>query len=191
MHKKAGLLIIVMCVAFAIVAGCSNSSSKPTQASPNQVAATAQSVTAASITTTAAQTAQYDFSKVTHTDVSAIAAHWSSGAENDGIIIHPDLKDAAGESVQWSGSTLPVDIEIYTTKTDSNYKTVKDQLVYKGTGTISDWMDGNMFSKGGIQVSFASMQVPAGETFGITYVTVHTPDGKTYAAKYGITPLTP
>jgi len=186
MSKKT-ILIILMALAVTILvisAGCT-SPSGPTQASPNQGSQPQTS----SKQVTAAQS-QYDFSEVTHADVSTIKAHWSSGAEDDGITVHPSLLDVTSKSVTWSGVSIPVDIEIYSTKFDANYKQVKDQLVYKGSGTISNWQDGNMFMGGGIQVPFASMKVPAGKTYGWTYVTVHMPDGKTYSAKDEYTSLT-
>ena len=117
---------------------------------------------------------KYDFSQVTRADVSAINGHWTSGAEDDGIIVHPSLLNVKGQTVIWSGVSLPVDIEIYAADNDFG-KWVKGQLVYQGKGTISDW-------KGEIQVPFSSMNVPAGSGYGFTYVTIHMPDGKTYSA---------
>jgi len=201
MPKKTILVILLtlVVITLAISAGCT-SPSGPTQASPNQVSPTQAtpiktsptqvSYTLAPSTKATATQSQYDFSQVTHAEVSTIKAHWSSGAEDDGITVHPSLLDVKGQDVMWSGVALPVDIEIYTTKYDANYKSVKDQLVYKGTGTITNWQDGNMFMGGGIQVPFSSMKIPAGKTYGVTYVTVHMPDGKTYSAKDELTSLT-
>lgn len=187
MQTKTNLVILLtlVVITLAISAGCT-SPTGPTQASSNQASqpqTTSKQVTVAQ--------SQNDFSQVTHAEVSTIKAHWSSGAEDDGITVHPSLLDVKGQIVTWSGVPLSVDIEIYSTKFDANYKQVKDQLVYKGTGTITNWQDGNMFMGGGIQVPFASMKVPAGKTYGWTYVTVHMPDGKTYSAKYELTSLTP
>ncbi|MCX6697205.1 MAG: hypothetical protein NTV84_06540, partial [Methanoregula sp.] len=166
----------LVAITFAISAGCT-SPTGPTRASPIQATPIQVSQTLAPSTQATATNSQSDFSQVTHAEVSTNLAHWSSGAEYDGIAVHPSLYDVKSQTVTWSGVPLPVDIEIYTTKYDANYKTVKDQLVYKGTGTISNWQDGNMFMGGGIQVPFASMKVPAGKTRGVIYVTVHMPDG--------------
>lgn len=132
-----------------------------------------------------------EFSKVTHASVSTIRKNWDNDAEYDGITVHPSLKDASDETVKWSGMRLNVDIEIWSTKFDNNFKEVKDQLVYKGSGTISSWEDGNMFMGGGIQVPFSSMRVPAGESFGWTYATVHVPGEQTFSDIDRITALTP
>ena len=181
--------LILISIIFAISAGCV-SESGPTQASSNQLS-TPQSSSNQVSTTQGYSGPQGDFSQVTHADVITKQGHWTSGAESDGIIIYPALKDSKDTDVVWSGASLPVDIEIYSTKLDPNFNEIKDLLVYKGTGTISSWQDGNMFMGGGIQVPFSSMNVPAGKTVGWTYVTIHTPDGKSYSAVWKITALTP
>ncbi len=185
MRKITLFLFTLAVITLVFSVGCT-SKSGPTQASPIQVTPT--QAPQSQVTTSPAYN---DFSQVTHVTVSTVKAHWSSGAEDDGITVHPDLQDAAGQTLKWSGVSLPVDIEIYTLKFDANYKQVKDKLVYKGTGTINSWQDGNMFLNGGIQIPFADMNVPGGETYGVTYVTVHTPDGKTYSDKWEYTSLTP
>jgi len=206
MEIKSYIWIIttLVVIILAITAGCT-SPTGPTQASPNQLpsqtpyknAAERQSSWYTTQTTlgqsksVANYQSQNDFSQVTHAEVSTIHGHWSSGAEYDGISVHPSLRDVKGQDITWSGVNLPVEIEIYTTKFDTSYKEVKDKLVYKGTGTISNWQDGNMFMGGGIQVPFSSMNVPAGETYGWTYVTIHMPNGKTFSAKEQFTSLTP
>jgi hypothetical protein len=189
--KKAILLFLIsiIMITFAFSAGCT-SDSGPTQASPNEVSNSQTSPN--QMTTTQASTIpQGDFSQVTHADVSTKQGHWTSGADADGIIVYPALEDVKGADVIWSGYTLPVDIQIYSTKFDASYNQVKDLLVYQGAGTISSWQDGNMFMGGGIQVPYSSMKVPTGQTYGWTYVTVHTPDGKTYSAVDKYTSLKP
>ncbi|WP_346434785.1 hypothetical protein [uncultured Methanoculleus sp.] len=111
---------------------------------------------------------------MTHASVSTIRDNWDADAEDDGITVHPDLLDQYDETVKYSDVSIPVDIQIWTTKFDSNYKEQKDKLIYQGSGTITTWKDGNMFMKGGIKVPFSSMNVPSGEMFGWTYVTIHT-----------------
>lgn len=132
-----------------------------------------------------------DFSKITHLEVSTIGKNWDADAEKDGITVHPNLMDTSGKTVQWSGATLPVDIEIWSTVFNSDFKQVKDKLVYKGSGVITTWKDGNMFMDRGIKVPFSSMNVPAGTTYGWTYATVHIPDGKSYSGIDQFTSLSP
>ncbi len=191
MQTKTNLVILLtlFVITLAISAGCT-SETGPTQASPNQASPNHESPNQMS-TTQASTVLQGDFSQVTHADVMTKQGHWTSGADADGIIVYPALEDVKGADVTWSGYTLPVDIQIYSTKFDSSYNEVKGQLVYQGSGTISSWQDGNMFMGGGIQVPYSSMKVPAGQSYGWTYVTVHTPDGKTYSAVDKLTSLTP
>lgn len=182
------VVFIIVCIIIAAFVFGSTGTTHP--------ASTATSVSGAAVTTIAAHTtastsSMVDFSKVTHISASTIQKHWSSGAGYDGITVHADLRDSSDATIKWSGTTLPVDIQIYSTKFDSNYKKVKDKLVYQGTGQITSWVDGNMFMGGGIKVPYSSMNVPAGEQYGWTIVTVHTPDGKTYADTDQITALTP
>ncbi|WP_067047922.1 hypothetical protein [Methanofollis ethanolicus] len=120
-----------------------------------------------------------------------IKENWDADAEDDGVTVHPDLLDQYDETVKYSDASIPVDIQIWTTKFDNNFKEQKDKLVYKGSGTITTWKDGNMFMKGGIKVPFSSMNVPSDEAYGWTYATIHTPDGKTYEAVDKFTALTP
>jgi len=132
-----------------------------------------------------------DFLKVTHASVSSIRKNWDADPEDDGITIHPSLRDDKDSTVYWSGATLPVDIEIWSTKYGDDFIEVKDKLVYSGSGTIDNWEDGNMFMGGGIRIPFESMNVPVGENYGWTYATIHTPDGKTYSALDKFTALKP
>lgn len=185
------ILIILIAVLFPQPASVTSTAAVPTP-SPNPIPQQVTIIPAASLSTpTPSGVSLTDFSSVTHAEVSVVKGHWTSGAEDDGIVIHPDLRDASGQTFKWYGPALPVDIEIYSTSFDSNYKQVKDKLVYKGTGTISNWEDGNMFMNGGIQVPFTDLNVPSGQNFGWTYVTIHMPDGKTYSAKWELTPFSP
>lgn len=182
------VVFVIFCIfVAAFVYGGTGSTAHPVSAS---VSGAVTGTTIAAHTTISTLSNPADFSQVTHLSVLTMKSHWGSGADYDGILISPDLKDSSDTSIHWSGATLPVDIQIYSTKFDSNYKEVKDKLVYQGTGHISSWKDGNPYM-GGIQVPFSSMQVPAGETYGWAVVTVHLPDGKTYADTDQVTPLTP
>lgn len=117
-------------------------------------------------------------SDATTLSVSAMSKNWDSDADDDGIILYPDIKNSNGNSIKWSGLELPVSIKIYTTNYDSNFQEYKDKLVYTGTGTISSWEDGNMFSEGGIKVPYNQIHAPSGENYGWAYATVTLPDGK-------------
>lgn len=117
--------------------------------------------------------------------------NWDSDAEDDGIVIFPNLKDASDETVKWDGAILPVDVEIWTTDIDSNFKEQKDQLVYQGSGTIDSWEDGNFILGGGIRVPFEQIQLPSDKTYGWVYAKVHTPDGKTFEGVEKYASLTP
>ena len=109
--------------------------------------------------------------------------NWDSDAEDDGIIIYPDLKDNSGETVKFENIELPVKIKIYTTKYTEDFKEVKDRLVYSGTGTINSWEDGNFFFAGGIKVSFEDISsLQSEDDYGWVYATITLPDGRTIEA---------
>jgi len=130
-----------------------------------------------------------DFSSVTHGSVMTVSKNWDATAQNDGIIVYPDLRDASDKTVQWSNAELPVEILIYTKKLDSNYQQVKDQLVYSGTGIISSWKDGNMFMNGGLKVPYVDIHAPADQNFGITLVKIKLPNGRVIETEEPFTSL--
>ena len=132
-----------------------------------------------------------DFTSVAMASVTTMKKSWDADAEDDGLVVYPDLKDDKSETVKWSGTTLTVDIEIWSTKTDANYNKQKDQLLYKGTGTIDSWEDGNFILGQGIRVPFEQIKVPSGQTTGWVYAKIHTPDGKTYEGVEKYASLTP
>lgn len=127
-------------------------------------------------------------SSVTHGSLTTLSQNWDADAEDDGIIIYPDLKDAQDRTIQWSGAELPVEIEIYTTKFDSKFKLTKGDLVYSGTGKITSWRDGNMFAGGGIKIPFEDINA-GDENSGITLVRVSLPDGRTIESEFPFTSL--
>ncbi len=145
----------------------------------------------ASAATTSYSQPKADFSTVTHGSVMVVTKNWDEDAEDDGIVLYPDLLDSNDRSVKWGGVELPVDIEIWTTKYDSHFKEVKDQLVGSGSSTITSSDDSNMFMKGGVRVKFDQMSVPSGKTVGNAIVKVHLPDGRVIESEYAYTPLTP
>lgn len=120
----------------------------------------------------------------THADVDTISKNWDADAENDGIIIYPELKNNNDEIVNFEDVSLVVDIEIWTTKYDDNFNEVKDRQIYKGTGTITSWKDGNPFFQFGIKVPFEDVKTIASDReYGLVLVKIHTIDGKVYEAK--------
>jgi hypothetical protein len=132
-----------------------------------------------------------DFSHIAGIDVVVIGKDWDSVPGNDGILIYPDLKDVNQQSILWEGTPLPTDVEIWSAKSGGDQKETKDQLIYRGSDNITSWRDGKILMGGGIRIPFTVMKVPEGKTTGMTYVTVHTPEGKTYTGYSGTTPLIP
>ena len=116
--------------------------------------------------------------------VMTMTKNWDADAEDDGIVVYPDLKDSSGESVKFEGIELPVDIKIYTTKYTQDFKEVKDRLVYSGTATIDSWKDGNFLLEGGIKIPFESINaVGSDKDYGWVYTTITLPDGRTIEAR--------
>jgi len=182
------LLILVVCLTAAILAaGCCGSSSSSSYATS---APTASSNVVAQTTAASGSGNSAQFASAVSASVMTMKKNWDSDADDDGIVVFPDIKDAAGETVKCSGATLPVSVEVWTTKMDSNFKEQKDQLVFQGSGTIDSWEDGNFLLGQGIRIPFDQMNVPAGETFGWTYAKIQTPDGKTYEGVEKFTSLT-
>ena len=98
-------------------------------------------------------------------------------------IVNPELKDASDDAVKFEGVELKVDMEIWTTKMNDNFKEVKDRKIYSGSGTIDSWKDGNFMFDGGIKVPFEDIK--AGESdrdYGELYVKIYAND-KVYEAK--------
>jgi hypothetical protein len=133
----------------------------------------------------------YDFSGVTHASVTIMEKNWNSDAKNDGIVIYPNLLDVSDQTIKWIGATLPVSVKIWSKKTDSNYNSVPDRLLFTGNGEISDWKDGNFLLGNGIRVPFDQISKQGDEKYGITLVTITLPDGRTMEAKDTVTSLIP
>lgn len=129
------------------------------------------------------------FASVVKARVQAIPRGWDSEAGNDGIVVYPELLDANDRAVQWSGPPLTVDIEIWAIRLDSNFEEHKGQLIYRGTGTIKNWKDGNFLLEGAIRVPYKQMSIPSDASYGRTYARVHTPDGKIYEGVCEVTEL--
>jgi hypothetical protein len=119
----------------------------------------------------------------TTASVDTMAKNWDADAEDDGIIVYPELKDANNETVQFENTEMNVDIELWTTKYD-NFNEVKDRNLYSGTGKINSWKDGNFLYEGGIKIPFDEIKAVASDNqYGMVFVKIHTPAGKTFEAK--------
>lgn len=191
---KKGLFTFIIILCLIVTVSSLASPSTNTVSSPiksttatSSTAQVDQPVASSPVTASSA----YDFSKVTHSTVSAFAKSWDADAANDGIIIYPDLKDAADAQVTWSGIELPVDVEIWTTGYDKNFKTIPETKIYSGTGYINSWKDGNMFMGPGIKIPFDQMTSPGDKTIGRTRIVINLPDGRLLEAIYDLTPLKP
>jgi hypothetical protein len=185
MHTRTVFSCFFLCLAILILILCTGCTG---QVGPAQVAATPPSPTGATSVIPSLQ--PDDLSQVTRIEVTTVLAHWSEGPVSDGITVHPALLDASGHKVQWSGMTIPVDIEIYTIDFDSKQKPVRGQRVYGGSGTIANWTDGDAYKRGGIRVPFYKINVPSSDNrFGWTYATVHLPDGRTLTGQFNATQL--
>lgn len=190
MHARTGFSCFFLCLAIVFLIICTGCTGQvvPTQTVPAPVVATTSSLTDATQVTASLQ--PDDLSQATRIEVTTVMAHWSEGPVNDGITVHPALLDASGRKLQWSGVTLPVDIEIYTIDFDMKQKPVRGQKVYGGSGTISNWTDGDAYKRGGIRIPFYQINVPSSDNrFGWTYATVHLPDGRTLTGQFNATQL--
>lgn len=187
MHTRTGFSCVFLSLAVIFLIFCSGCSSP---AGPAQATASPLPASSLSVSPPVSPAQQPgDLSQVSRIEVTTIMAGWSNGPVSDGITVHPALLDASGQKVQWSGVTLPVDIEIYSIELDQKAKPVRGQKVYGGHGTISNWTDGDAFKGGGIRVPFSQMSVPSGERYGWTYATVHLPDGRTLTGQFNATVL--
>jgi PKD repeat protein len=128
---------------------------------------------------------------VTHASVYITTKNWDADAADDGIIIYPELLDGSDQTVEFSGITLPVDIEIWTTKLDKNYKKINDQMVYKGRSSIDSSDDGNSWMGGGIRVPFESIAQIPNKNYGRAIIKINAPNGKIYEAQDDYTPISP
>lgn len=189
--NRTPISILAIAIAFTaiFIAGCCGTTSSTTSyatpaTTPNGVSSTGTAGTSAPVATSTTVSNTGQFASATTLYVWTYGKNWDADAENDGLEVQAFLKDAKDEIVTWRGVTVPVEVEIWTKKMDENYKTQKDKLVYKGSGTLDDW-------DGAIRVPYDQMTVPSGELFGLTYVTMHTPDGKTYEGVWDATSFNP
>lgn len=182
---KKGLFTFI--ILLSLVVTVSNLVSHPS----NTLSSSVKAPIAITSSSQASALSKVDFSKVTHATVMSVAKTWDADAENDGIIIYPDLKDSADAQVMWSGAELPVDVEIWTTGYDKNFKTIPETKLYSGTGNINSWKDGNMFMGPGIKIPFEQMKSPGEKTTGRTRIVITLTDGRIFEATYDFTPLKP
>jgi hypothetical protein len=192
-----GVIVLSMIVAAFVfgMAGNGQSSTIPanvqlpkTPLSTNNTAVSSSGVTPQPTISQSKQSLS-DFSSITHGSLFVVGKNWNADAQNDGVVVYPDLKNDADKTVEWSNAELPVEIQIWTTKIDSKFKEVKDQMIYKGTGNILSWRDGNMFLNGGIRIPFAEIATPQDKSYGTTLVKVSLPDGRVIESEFPFTPL--
>lgn len=182
-------VLVSLGVFLTLIAGCcaTSSTSGPTFAT---TVPTAQSsiatVTHPPVTPTPdlrTTVPQADFSRVAEMIISVSKDTWDADAEYDGVVATLWFQDEKEREVDWEGPTLPVELEIWTTKyVDS--KEQKDQRVYSGKGTIDE-------SFGKIRIPFDVMNVPPENMYGLTHAKVTLPDGRTFEAVDRSTALTP
>lgn len=110
--------------------------------------------------------------------------NWDADAEDDGVIVYPSLNDKNGNTVQFEGVELNVDIEVWDTVYNDNYDQVKNNKIYTGQGTIDSWKDGNFFYEGGIRVPFDEMESSTSDSdYGFLIIKIHLPDGRVLEAQ--------
>lgn len=122
-------------------------------------------------------------STATHAAVASVAKNWDADAEDDGLMVYPELKNSNDETIMFESIELDIDIEVWSTKFDDSFRMVKDRKVYNGRGKIDSWRDGNFFTDEGIRVNFDDFQIRSSDTYGILFVKIHTPDGRSFEAK--------
>lgn len=119
----------------------------------------------------------------TTASVDTMTKNWDADADDDGIIVHPELKDSKNETVKFENTELSVDVELWTTKYD-NFNEVKDRNIYSGVGKINSWKDGNFLYEGGIKIPFDEIKAVSSDSqYGMVFVKIHAPDGKIFEAK--------
>ena len=97
------------------------------------------------------------------------------------------MKDANEETVQYEGTEIGVDIEVWTTKFNENAIEVKDRMVYSSTVTIDSWEYGHItddiMTDRGIRIPFESIStLPTDSPYGGVFIKMHMPGGIVYEA---------
>lgn len=116
--------------------------------------------------------------------VSTMSKNWDADAENDGIVVYPNLKDAADQTVKFENVEMPIELKIYTTKFDDDYKEINDRLLYTGSSKINSWKDGNFIYAGGIKIPYDQItSIASDQPYGRLYVIVTLPDGRRIESK--------
>lgn len=124
-------------------------------------------------------------SLATHAEVSTMTENWDRGAENDGVLVYPSLLNEEDETVKFTDNELNVSIRVWSTRMNEDYETVKDELVYSGSGVIDSWKDGNIFYSGsGIKVPFSEIQAESSDNqYGIIEITIQSQKHGEFRAK--------
>ena len=114
--------------------------------------------------------------------------NWNADAANDGLRIWVELQDSNGTMIEYTGMSMPVQIELYSTESVT-YPLEKSRLIYSGSGILTDW-NHDCFCTGAIGVKdipwqdISSPLPNEDQDNGILYVTVTLPNGKDYSADY-------
>ncbi len=190
---KKGLftIIILFCLILTIASLGTSGNSVPQKTNIPQVAVSGNTNPQSEIQNQPSNSGAFDFSSVTHASVTSMTKNWDSTAEDDGDVIYPTLLDGEDKPVSWSGAQIPVKIEIWSKKFDSGYKEVKDQLLYSGSATLSNWKDSNLLLGDGIRVPFNEIKQVNDDKYGMVFVTMTLPDARTMEATNSYTALKP
>lgn len=176
--KKAVVSIIFLLV---LISGCANKH-------PEEIAAVRQQ-------------AQYDLLQTaTHAQVAAEVAHWSAGAEDDGLLVSAMLLNAQNEVVKFENASILVEVEIRTANLSATLKSLPGRIIYSHSFPIQTWTDADAGSGHGLQIPFADINVssnaqltpadlshsmPETPGFGILIIKFRLPDNRVLAAKLG------
>ena len=105
---------------------------------------------------------------------------WDADAEDDGIVIYPSLWNKTDNTVRFRDIELPVEIKIYTVKSDEDYNEIKDRLVYDDVAILNTWEEGFIITGYGIKkIPFEDINtIESDDIYGWVYTTITLPDGR-------------
>ena len=155
--KVVGLIAVVAIVAVVMFAGCveEGETAKPTD--QTELLATA-----------------------VRSSVYASTESWDADAEDDGIVIYPSLWNKTDNTVRFRDIELPVEIKIYTVKSDDDYNEIKDRLVYDDVVILNTWEEGFISTGYGIKkIPYEDINtIESDDDYGWVYTTITLPDGR-------------
>jgi len=112
-----------------------------------------------------------DLSAVTHLKVFTISKNWDADAERDGIEIEISLRDKDDNTIEFEDGILTSKIKI-NMFSNARYLEIEGKTIYSKTTTISKR----------IKIPFEEISAAA-EKYGVLYVQVTLPDGRSLEAK--------